>query len=373
MTLRRTAVAFAAASMAVLGLATPAMATPSQCAPSRNTAALKQAISVLDGEATGALVRFTGAGGCFRGANGVSDLGTGRGIREDSRYRIGSMTKTFTTVAVLQLAAKGKIDLDETVQHYLPGYLPDSYAPIKVRNVLNYTSGLRGLDIDHKDPAWFLAHRFDTWAPESLIDRTKPLLFTPGEFQKYDNSGHLVAGMLIEKVTGRPYADAVKRGIINPLGLHGTSVPGVCTGIPGPHARGYELMDGRYVDITEANPTYQWSAAEIISTAPDLETFMVALVSGKLLAPAQQAELKAIPPVKMYGNPNQDAVFGAGIMQLKVGKLVLWGKTGDRPGYQSGTAVTEDGAFRLSYSINTIHMGGERTPTADKIVAASLS
>ncbi|WP_412541046.1 serine hydrolase domain-containing protein [Longispora sp. K20-0274] len=372
MTLRRTALAVAVASVAVLGLAAPASATPSQCAPSRNADALRQSISVLGEEASGALIRYSGPTGCFRGSNGVSDIATGRGIREDSRYRIGSMTKTFTTVAVLQLAAQGRVDLDETVQHYLPGYLPDSYAPIKVRHLLNYTSGLQGLPIDHKDPTWFLAHRFDTWAPGSQIDRSRPLAFTPGTMQKYDNSGHIVAGLIIEKVTGRPYADAVKRGIINRLGLHATSVPGTCTGIPGPHAKGYELIDGRYVDITEANPTYQWSAAEIISNAPDLETFMVALVTGKLLPPAQQSELMTVPDVKMYNDPTQDAVYGAGIMRLKLGRLVLWGKTGDRPGYQSATAVSEDGSLRLSYSINTLHMGGERTPMSEKIVAAAL-
>jgi D-alanyl-D-alanine carboxypeptidase len=359
--------------------AAPAIAAPSDRLPPLDSTKLAAAIAGLpNDEASGALLQVRGEAGCWQGTSGVANIHTGQKVPVDGRFRIGSMTKSFTATAALQLVAKGRLDLHRTVQSYAPDLLPAEYAPITIDQLLTYTAGLPSADIDHKDPAWFLPHRFDTWTPRQLFDLSfhthdgtvKPLLFAPGTQQDYGNIDYLVLGAVIEKVTGRPYGDAIRDGIIRPLHLTATSVPGTDTKIHGPHAHGYELQNGSYVDITDANPTYQWAAAEMISNAPDLDRFLTALMSGRLLPPAQTKLLFEIPDVNLYGT-DQHAYLGHGLARLTAGEFVVWGKTGDRPGYNNGMAATRDLSLRIVFSVNTLHMGGSEQPVVtQKIIAA---
>ncbi|MEV7097272.1 serine hydrolase domain-containing protein [Amycolatopsis sp. NPDC051045] len=365
---------------------TLAPAASASTLPPLNPAAMRTAIAGLpNDEASGALVQVRGSAGTWVGTSGVADIHSGRPVPAAGRFRIGSMTKTFTATAVLQLAARGRLDLNRTVQSYLPDVLPAGYAPITIRQLLNYTAGIPGIRIDHKDPTWFLAHRFDTWTPRQLIDLAtagRPMTFAPGTKQDYGNITYLVLGMVIEKVTGRPYGASIREGIIQPLQLSATSVPGTDIEIRGPHAHGYEAVTTGghtdYVDITQANPTFQWAAAEMISNAPDLDRFLTALVSGRLLPPAQTAELFAIPDVADYDgddDPGNDvpAHIGGGLARMTIGQVVFWGKTGDRPGYASGMGTTLDRSRRLVYSVNTLHMGGDIPQTAQRIIMAAAN
>jgi D-alanyl-D-alanine carboxypeptidase len=204
------------------------------------------------------------------------------------------------------------------------------------------------------------------------------MVFAPGEQQRYGNIDYLVLGAVIEEVTGRSYGDAIRDGIVKPLRLTATSVPGADPRIHGPHARGYEEQNGSYVDITEANPTYQWSAAEMISNAPDLDRFLTALMSGGLLPPAQTKLLFEVPDVPLYDgddNPenNPDSYLGHGLARLAVGDFVFWGKTGDRPGYNNGMAATKDLTRRAVFSVNTLHMGGAEQPEVTRKIIAAVA
>lgn len=374
------------AAALTLGAATATAEVPaatssgSQEAP-LDPAKLAAAIAGLpNDEASGALLQVRGSDGCWQGTSGVANVRTGQKVPINGRFRIGSMTKAFTATAALQLVAKGKLDLHRTVQSYAPDLLPADYPPITIDQLLTYTSGLPTMDINHKDPTWFLAHRFDTWTPRQLFDlafyradgTVKPLLFVPGSAQKYGNIDYLVLGAVMERVTGRPYGDAIRDGVIRPLHLSATSVPGADTKIHGPHARGYEEQNGSYVDITEANPTYQWAAAEMVSNAPDLDKFLVALLSGRLLPKAQTDLLFQIPDVNLFGT-DQPAYLGHGIARLPAGDLVFWGKTGDRPGYNNGMAATADLSRRVVFSVNTLHMGGSEQPVVTRKIIAAVA
>ena len=376
--MRRLTVIGLVTAVAVAVLAAPAAA---DTRPLLDPAALEAAIAGLpNGEASGALLQVRGSDGRWQGTSGVANVHTGQKVPVNGRFRIGSMTKTFTATAALQLVAKGRLDLHRTVQSYAPDLLPAEFPPITIDQLLTYTSGLPGMEIDHKDPVWFLAHRFDTWTPRQLFDlafreedgTAKEMLFCPGRAQNYGNIDYLVLGAVIERVTGRPYGDAIRDGIIRPLHLSATSVPGTDTRIHGPHARGYEEADGVYTDITEANPTYQWAAAEMISNAPDLDRFLVALLSGKLLPKAQTELLFAIPDVKAH-KTGRDAHLGHGLARLAVGDIVFWGKTGDRPGYNNGMAATKDLGRRVVFSVNTLHMGGSDQPVVSQKIIAAVS
>jgi D-alanyl-D-alanine carboxypeptidase len=293
-------------------------------------------------------------------------------VNPDGRFRIGSITKLFTSTAALKLDGAGVLDLDRTVQHYLPGLLTPDFKPITVRQLLDHTHGIAGPALPHKDPAWFFEHRYDTWNPLDLVRSgvAQGPRFDPGTRQEYGNAGYLVAGLVIEKVTGKPYADTIRSQIIRPLALHDTYLPGSDPCIRGPHAHGYEQTASGYVDVSEANPTLQWAAAEMISNAPDLDKFLAALLRGNFLTPAQRTELLTVPSLPSA----PDAIHALGITRIPLGKdLVVWGKSGDRPGYNSGVAGTLNGSRTLVYSINTLHMGGPQPTTATKIITATFS
>ncbi|GIF04280.1 serine hydrolase domain-containing protein [Actinoplanes siamensis] len=361
---------------------TPAVARSSagSALPPLRPAALHAAIHPLGAEVSGALVRVEGAAGRWRGRAGEAEIGTGRPVPWEARFRIGSMTKAFTATAVLQLAAAGLVELDAPLRRYLPDLLPEGYAGT-LRHALDHTHGLVAAEIPHKDPAWFRVHRYDTFRPGSQVLWNETPLFEPGSRQQYGNIGYIVAGLVIERVTGRPYADAVRRGVIRPLGLRGTSLPGARVDVPGPHAHGYEkIVEGdriRYLDVTRSNPTLQWAAAEIISTTGDLDEFLVALLGGRLLPNWALDAMLTVPDVPTWAPGRKEdgspASYGAGLTRIPMGDLVVWGKSGDRPGYNNGMGATRDLRRRLVFSVNTLNMGGEQPLTAQRIVAAALS
>ncbi len=157
--------------------------------------ALENALRGLpDRDATAALVRV-GGDGTWRGKVGVRDLTSGRGALTDARFRAGSTTKVVTSAVMLQLAAEGRIDLDGTVQEYLPGLLSDAFAPITVRHLLTYTSRLQpGADLGPTDGEGY-ERRFETLTPEAVVAASvaKGPYRGPGEGpcrkQRYGNIG----------------------------------------------------------------------------------------------------------------------------------------------------------------------------------------
>ncbi|WP_375742058.1 beta-lactamase family protein [Corallococcus interemptor] len=358
--------------------------------PPLDREALRQAIAGLpNAEVTGALVRVSGADGRWLGTSGVADVRTGAPVPADAHFRIGSMTKTFTATVVLQLAAEGRVDLDRPVQDYLPCLLPAGvYAPITVRQLLNFTHGLPGVPVPQKDPDWFFENRFRRFSPRELVSLALPQgpRFAPGTRQEYGNIGYLVAGLLIEQVTGRPYGDAVRERILRPLHLRDTFVPGNDVTLPGRHARGYEEVAPEetgcpagaitygtrcLVDVTEASQSVPWAAGEMISTAEDLDRFLVALFQGRLLPRKQQEELFTVPDLPAAGGGR--ATYSAGLSRYDLGGVIFWGKSGDRHGYNSGMGATRDLRRRLIYSVNTLHMGGEPPDIAARIIQAALT
>jgi D-alanyl-D-alanine carboxypeptidase len=386
----RALAALTAAALALTAVATPAYAgasaangSSSACPlaptspttlPALSDAKLSAAIANLpDGEISGALVQIRGSAGCWQGTSGIGNARTGQPAPQNGRFRIGSMTKTFTAVVALQLVAEHRLDLDRSVQHYLPGFLPDDYPTITVRRVLTYTSGINGTSVPFKQPDWFFAHRFDHWAPGSQLDLTKPLAFPPGTAQRYANADFWLAGLLIERVTGHRWSAEVTNRIIRPLHLTGTTAPDDYPRINGPHAHGYEIVDGTWVDVTTTNPSLQWSAAAVISTAADLDRFLVAVFTGRLLPQPQLDLMFTVPDVPTYGS-GEPAAYTMGLSRIQFGNLTLWGKSGDRPGYNNGMGATRDLSRRLVYSVNTLHMGGDQPPSAQsRIIMAAFT
>jgi len=330
-----------------------------------NAAALRASIAGYPNEEiTSAVALVGGTGGHWSGTSGTGDPATGRPVKADGRFRIGSISKVFTATVLLQLAAEHRVDLDGTVQQYLPHTLPDGYPDVTVRQLLNHTSGLpTGGDLGGDDggEAWFAAHPGEHWSPQEVVAEamTHPKEFMPGTAQEYNGTNYFVAGLVIEKVTGRSFAQEVTDRILRPVGLHHTSVPAADdTALPDPTAHAVLAVprpDGgtTLADVTRQSP-WPWAEGGMISTAPDLERFFSALLHGELLPPAQQAELFAVPDVPNFRNhncPGDHACFSTALMRFSPAPGVeFWGKTGTRPGYSSGVFGTRDGSRDLVYS-----------------------
>jgi D-alanyl-D-alanine carboxypeptidase len=301
--------------------------------------------------AAGALAEVRDEHGVWRGSSGVAELGRSRPMPANGRFRAGSITKTFVATVVLQLAAEGRLRLDDSVERWLPGLVPAGER-ITVRQLLNHTSGLYDYTdaLPLADPAGLLDIRWRTWQPEQLVQlaSAQPPLFEPGARWSYSSTNYILLGLIAERVTGRPYGAEVEQRIIRPLRLSGTSVPGTFPRIRGPHAHGYlpTIVDGqlRPVDITEFNPSAAWAGGEIISTAADLNRFFAALAGGQLLGEAELREMTTpAAPAEDYG-------FGLVRQVLSCG-VTVYGHDGDFPGYSSRSAVTADTRRSVTVSI----------------------
>ncbi|MBN9743666.1 serine hydrolase [Amycolatopsis sp. A1MSW2902] len=296
--------------------------------------------------ATGVQIRTVHDGHSRSVTAGVSELDSRRPVSPTGRFRIGSATKMFTSTVVLQLVAEHRVQLDAPVEHYLPGLLPHG-EEITVRMLLQHTSGL----YDYTDSLPLLGPdlekiRYQHRSPESMValSTAKPLDFPPGSKQSYSNTNFIVLGMLIERTTGHAWGTEAAQRILRPLGLHHTSVPGDRTGIPGPHAHGYQEMNGKLVDVTDLNPSMAWAAGEIISTTADLDKFVRALAAGRLVPPDLLKQMTTPrSATEEYGLGLRTPTTTCGVR--------VFGHTGGIPGFQTVAFTSPDGKRRVEASV----------------------
>ncbi|MFF3513011.1 serine hydrolase domain-containing protein [Streptomyces sp. NPDC002573] len=320
--------------------------------------------------APGAMARVDDDGTQYTAAEGVADRSTGRGISATDRFRIGSVTKTFSTVVLLQLAGEGKLDLDASVNTYLPGLLPDDR--ITVRHVLSHRSGLYDYtnDMFAQTVPGFEAVRNKVFSYEDLVKLSlaKPRTNAPGAAYSYSNTNFVVAGMLIEKLTGHSVRTEYTHRIIEPLGLHDTFYVHPDTAIPGQHANGYLTPDeagSALVDSTEQTVSWAQSAGAMISSTRDLDTFFSALVQGKLLPAAQLTQMEQWEPV----TSTQGYGLGLRRRDLSCGISVV-GHTGTVQGYYTYAFTSQDGRRTVTALANTSNNGSVLNTMARTLEAA---
>ncbi|GHI40670.1 serine hydrolase domain-containing protein [Streptomyces violascens] len=322
----------------------------------------------------GALVALGGRSGDAVLTSGVADVGSHASMRGDSRFRIGSMTKPFVATVVLQLVGEGRVVLDAPVERYLPGVVRghgNDGRRITVRQLLQHTSGIPDY-LDYLKPEDVLNDPLAHYDTRDLVKLAlaHPPAFEPGADWRYSNTGYLLAGMLIEQVTGHPYGDEIRHRIVEPLGLRQTSAPVAATEIRGPHARGYARpgKDAPLKDITALNPTVAGPSGAMISSGADFNRFLGALLRGKLLAPTQLHEMMRTRPT---GDPGGGA-YGLGLEShpLPCGGLA-WGHDGGIPGYQTTGAATADG--RQATAMVNLYPGGTDAQNADMTSAVQTA
>lgn len=334
-------------------------ARPQELDTGLDTGALQAAISDLSHPpATSAQLRASHGTDHWYGTTGLADLTTGRAARPDDMFRAGSVTKAFVATVVLQLWTERRVELNAPIGRYLPGLLPSGFARITVAQLLNHTSGIpdhQGIP-DTSTPEAALRHRFDRWTPHEWVRTVThgPLKFRPGTKQEYRGINYVLLALLIEKLTGQRYGEAICSRVLRPLGLTRTLTPGDDPRLHGPHVHGYlRMSDGSLRDATVYNPSSTWGEGELVSTVDDLFSFQQALFSGGLLPPRAMDKLCALPPAEVRmlkdGSP---ARYSMGLQTATVNGVRFWGKTGEMYGYRTRVFSTLDLRLRfvLSYT-----------------------
>ena len=318
----------------------------------------------------------------WKGASGVADTRTNRPVGPDFRHRVGSVTKSLTATAVLQQVAAGRIDLDAPIGRYLPALVPGERGrTVTVRMLLNHTSGINDYDdavfgsLARGSLADLERYRFHTFRPEDLVRVAlkRPPTNAPGAKWSYANTNYILAGLLLEKVTGQSAEDYITDHVIRPAGMRDTYLPRTNPYISGPHSKAYYPLYGLARppgEYSVYNMSWGFTAGETISTMSDLDSFYRALLGGRLLPARELAEMKHTVP--MAGG---SGAYGLGIVALDVpGCGRLWGHDGGVFGMETMALSSEDGARQVAYGMNEStyqKLGPDGVPQPSPIDAAA--
>ncbi|MFI6170462.1 serine hydrolase domain-containing protein [Nocardia sp. NPDC051052] len=307
---------------------------------------------------------------------GAADLATGQPFTDNARVRIGSITKTFVATVMLQLVAEGKVELDAPVQRYLPDVVQGPGIDgnrVTIRNLLQHKSGLpeyvAEFGAEPKPGQLEIATERTRWMTANTADMvrnalTAPAVFEPGAQWEYSNTNYAVAGMVIEKVAGDPVGVEIARRILEPLGVRDTYYPAPDeTDICGPHPVGYSEADGKRVDYTGQNVSWAGAAGAMVGTGADLNRFFTALLDGKLLPPAQLAQMKTVEVI----DEQAGMAYGLGLarMTMHCGKE-LWGHTGGVPGFLTFDGVVPATGRAVAITLNQDYVDEERYPAGTR-------
>jgi D-alanyl-D-alanine carboxypeptidase len=234
---------------------------------------------------------------------GVADIDTKKPVTPETKFPIGSITKPFTAMAIMMLVEEGKVSLDEPISKYLTN-LPSQWTAITLRQLMSHTAGISEV-VD-----WGKVKQ-----GADYLKAIKPELdFPPGESWSYSNSGFYLAGLIIERVSGKAYGDFMRDRIFMPLGMQQTQaklveIPNLSTGyVVGSkksqfplRSRPTPIADDENDSLARANlmeDRYAFSAGNIISTASDMAKWVQALDRSQLLSTASYQQLWTVTPLK---------------------------------------------------------------------------
>lgn len=324
-------------------------------------------ISFTMAGATSSVARIIDHGQENAAVAGTVQYGTATPVSLDTRYRTGSVTKTFVAATVLKLVSQGKLSLSDTVDRWVPGLINangNDGKRITVKQLLQHTSGLP----DYTETDAFFntitsAQAFESvgkdkvYTSQDLINlaMTLPPVFAPGSGWSYSNTNYVVAGLIIKAATGNAWNVEVTNQILTPLGLSNTSIPSTAP-MPAPFVHAYNLWTSKpqrvYTDVTEHNPTWADAAGQIVTTTVDELKFFSALLSGQVLPPAQLAEMKSVVPA------GTGLEYGLGIARSTMCGKELWWHDGVVVGYSTFAGTTVDGSVSVAYDTSTTDVTG---------------
>ncbi|UUU32466.1 beta-lactamase family protein [Streptomyces sp. CA-210063] len=306
----------------------------------------------------------------WTGASGSADVDTGRKVTPNMRHRVGSISKTFTSVAILQQVERGRISLDAPVTDYVPELFDGTAADrergdaITVRMLLNHTSHIGDYilgafpSLAQNSTAGLDEGRFRSISPGELVrlGLAAPATGRPGaQPGSYSNTNYVIAGLILEKVTGQKASAYLTRHVIDRAGLDHTSFPRTPY-IKGPHPKMYESFYGLIDpprDYSVYDMSWAYTAGAIVSTTDDLNRFYRKLLAGDLVGRASLAEMQRTVPVSVAGDPNATIDYGLGIYTVELpGCGRFWGHDGAVFGAGTISLTRADGGRQLSMGWN---------------------
>ncbi|MET0620955.1 MAG: serine hydrolase [Thermoanaerobaculia bacterium] len=314
---KRFALRFLVSVLGILFAALAAAATPAQIA--RIDARFRAAYPASGPGA--AIIVVQNGKTVLRAGYGLANVELGVPVRPDMVFRVGSATKQFTSACILKLVEQGKLRLDDPISKFFPDY-PEAGRAVTLEQLLTHTSGIRSAT---DMPAWY-PHMREDWTVSELIDffKNEPLDFAPGSRWHYTNSGYILLGAILEKVTGRPYAEIVADLIFRPLGMKNTRYGSETPIIPG-RADGYRMTPDGVINAPYLSMTQPFSAGALVSTVDDLARWQSALDRGELLSPESRRRMWT-PVVLPDGRPTHYG-FGWGIWSYQGHAVVEHGGT----------------------------------------------
>ena len=300
----------------------------------------------------------------FRKGYGQADLELGVPIEPDMVFRLGSITKQFTAISILMLADQGKLGLQDEITKFLPDY-PTQGRRITVEHLLTHTSGIQS----YTDmPEWLPLWRKDFTVPE-LIDlfKNKPMRFEPGERWAYNNSGYILLGAIIEKVSGRTYEQFLDEEIFKPLGMshsyYGSAERIIPRRIPG-----YQVGRGGFVNAPYLSMTQPYAAGSLLSNVDDLAVWSDAVFSGRLVK--KETLAKALTPYNLRNGEPTGYGYGWFVADLGGHRSVEHG--GGINGFTSYEMTLPEDRIFLAILTNGAIEGRAPEPRAVKIARLTL-
>ncbi|WP_405431324.1 serine hydrolase domain-containing protein [Streptomyces anulatus] len=392
--LTATAAALLAGAAGTAAAATrPAPAHPAAARPARPTDPAARHRLRIDADAivatgaTGVVAEVQSARGSMTASSGTADLSDpDTPVPPNASYRIGSDTKTFTAVLALQLIGEGRLALDDTVERWLPGVVRgngNDGTRITVRDLLGQTSGLNDYLAVSPDaaeaftPEGYHRSRFRSQTAREQVAAalSRPPQWLPDPLDSpdrtrrwgYSNTNYILMGLVIEEVTGHPWAQEIHDRIIEPLGLRHTFSPGTSPYVPAPTATAYTRFPGED-GFTDTTLAYGGGADGcLISDAHDHGRFLRALMGGRLLRPAQLAAMKETVAADDWIDA-PGVRYGLGIAWRPVAgsRGGVWFHGGTHLGFVSECGVTPDGERAATSATFTLRMGGAGQDAQDR-------
>jgi D-alanyl-D-alanine carboxypeptidase len=361
---------FTISILAALVLVLAAATTTSNAARPATRAALQRAADrVVASGIPGAIALVRDGSSTIAVTSGYGDVARKTPIRATDRFRVGSLTKTFVSTLALKLVDEGRLSLDDTVERWLPGLVPNG-DKINLRQLLNMRAGL----YDYLNQDQTIVNRFkagDTthrYAPRELVRLATAHApnFAPGTGYAYCNTCYVLIGLIVEKATGHSIGAELRSRIFEPMELAQTTFD-TQPRIAGPHPHGYVRLGKRELDVTVASPSPAWAAGAIVSTARDLDRFFGALNAGRLLPPALLRAMTT--PTKASGG------YGLGYARLVAPRCgTLWWNNGNYLGYNASAFGAPGGRRQLVLFVNLdeSNLTRARMEALNQVVATAL-
>lgn len=302
----------------------------SQAADTPERAALESALAKrLPADGPGVVVLVAHAGSIlFSHGYGLADRDKQIPATPETRFRIGSVTKQFTAAAILHLAQEGKLSIDDPLANYFPTY--PGGGKITLRHLLTHTSGLHNYT-EHPD---FMARVTQPIASADLVAwfQDDPPDFPPGEQFSYCNTGYVLLGQIVEKVSGQPLGDYLQKQFFEPLGLRDTGVWHNATP-PDQAAKGYSFLEKKLQPAIDWDMSWAGGAGGLYSTVGDLWRWTEALQGGRVLSPEGLREM--VTEITVPKKETLTLRYGMGLGHVDIAWLPAIGHTGGVNGFLS--------------------------------------